>query len=378
MFKVSAFWLFLLVCTAASWSQDCDAILSHGIRNIRIEKRTEATVATNYFNHCHKDFADLNESDLGSVEVEIFGFGAGGGEKSRTKREQRLTEWCKENRETARANRTAYLESQTIHGQAVEAWRRCNDLKSQKIQVIPQISPDALTLSVNLKYGGSAGSGIKLYGVDAENFNCKVRVPDGSSVDFSKPIDIDRQAASIYCTRPEPAHRSRNGEEFLVLPRGVVSIQTADSPIQFYFPEEWTPDLPASRASEMKARLAATELPLGTIIAWYSKGGPLPEGWVVCDGTNGTPDLRGRFLRGVAAFEEVGKLEGEEKHVHKVAGRTGYEVEGTTSGPEGADNFTGDPNWNHKHDLDLQSGEADNIPPSMTVVYLLKVRKLWE
>lgn len=43
-------------------------------------------------------------------------------------------------------------------------------------------------------------------------------------------------------------------------------------------------------------------VPSGSIIAYYPKDGklidnPPPEGWAVCDGTNGTPDLRGRFLR---------------------------------------------------------------------------------
>ncbi len=36
-------------------------------------------------------------------------------------------------------------------------------------------------------------------------------------------------------------------------------------------------------------------VPKGTIIAFNSD--KAPEGWALCDGTNGTPDLRGRFIR---------------------------------------------------------------------------------
>jgi len=45
-------------------------------------------------------------------------------------------------------------------------------------------------------------------------------------------------------------------------------------------------------------------LPKGLIIAWYPNPLPIdatklipPVGWLICDGTNGTPDLRGRFIR---------------------------------------------------------------------------------
>ena len=36
-------------------------------------------------------------------------------------------------------------------------------------------------------------------------------------------------------------------------------------------------------------------LPRGSIIAWNGK--TPPKGWALCDGKNGTPDLRGRFIR---------------------------------------------------------------------------------
>ena len=39
-------------------------------------------------------------------------------------------------------------------------------------------------------------------------------------------------------------------------------------------------------------------LPIGSIVMWNSNSPP-PKGWAICDGTNGTPDLQGRFPRGV-------------------------------------------------------------------------------
>jgi microcystin-dependent protein len=61
--------------------------------------------------------------------------------------------------------------------------------------------------------------------------------------------------------------------------------------------------------------------PIGTIKMWYGTAANVPAGWHVCDGTNGTPDMRGRFPVGAAydatqtsAEYAVGKTGGEAKH----------------------------------------------------------------
>lgn len=37
----------------------------------------------------------------------------------------------------------------------------------------------------------------------------------------------------------------------------------------------------------------------GMIVPWYGKLSNIPDGFALCDGTNGTPDLRDRFLVGI-------------------------------------------------------------------------------
>lgn len=39
-------------------------------------------------------------------------------------------------------------------------------------------------------------------------------------------------------------------------------------------------------------------LPIGTILPYVGELSKIPHGWGLCDGTNGTPDLRDRFLQG--------------------------------------------------------------------------------
>ena len=41
-------------------------------------------------------------------------------------------------------------------------------------------------------------------------------------------------------------------------------------------------------------------LPSGFIGLWYGATNTIPSGWVLCDGNNGTPDLRDRFVVGAS------------------------------------------------------------------------------
>ncbi len=45
--------------------------------------------------------------------------------------------------------------------------------------------------------------------------------------------------------------------------------------------------------------LAALPFPKGMIMLWHESPDKVPAGWALCDGENGTPDLRGRFVVGV-------------------------------------------------------------------------------
>jgi len=48
-----------------------------------------------------------------------------------------------------------------------------------------------------------------------------------------------------------------------------------------------------------------TTIPLGVITLWYGSIGSVPTGWYLCDGANGTPDLRNRFIVGAGSTYSV-------------------------------------------------------------------------
>ena len=65
--------------------------------------------------------------------------------------------------------------------------------------------------------------------------------------------------------------------------------------------------LPYSDGSTtLKATVGQVGVPVGTIVMWNNRGGAsIPTNWALCDGTNGTPDLRDKFIVGYSASKAI-------------------------------------------------------------------------
>ena len=63
------------------------------------------------------------------------------------------------------------------------------------------------------------------------------------------------------------------------------------------------------------ASQGSSNCPNGTILPYAGALNKLPYGWYLCDGSNGTPDLRDRFLAGAGASYWPGMTGGEAYHV---------------------------------------------------------------
>ena len=57
-------------------------------------------------------------------------------------------------------------------------------------------------------------------------------------------------------------------------------------------------------------------LPAGLIVMWHGLLAAIPTGWALCDGQNGTPDLRSKFVKGAAAAADPGTTGGASTHTH--------------------------------------------------------------
>lgn len=66
-------------------------------------------------------------------------------------------------------------------------------------------------------------------------------------------------------------------------------------------------------------KIEGSIVPSGLITMWSGTIANIPDGWHLCDGTEGTPDLRDRFILSVSAEEEPGGIGGAHNKILSVA-----------------------------------------------------------
>lgn len=80
-----------------------------------------------------------------------------------------------------------------------------------------------------------------------------------------------------------------------------------------------------SRLLSVEGRLTTLEdaIASGIIVVWSGLISNIPTSWSLCNGTNGTPDLRDRFIIGAGSTYTVNAIGGNINHTHTITGTTG-------------------------------------------------------
>ncbi len=123
---------------------------------------------------------------------------------------------------------------------------------------------------------------------------------------------------------------------------------------------------------------AGASVPAGVIVMWSGSLASIPSGWALCDGTNGTPDLRDRFVMGASSAEEPGATGGTSSHSHDV------DPPQTTSSGANADTLDvtsggGDTKLTvitHTHTVDIAnftSASQSHLPPFFKLAFIMKL-----
>ena len=108
----------------------------------------------------------------------------------------------------------------------------------------------------------------------------------------------------------------------------------------------------------------------GMIILWSGAIADIPGGFALCDGNNGTPDLRNRFIVGAGDMYAVDGTGGSANHTHifETAGHTHEIALGT--GIEAGTSF------NTATETEMDDGTtnlSDSRPPYYALAYIMKL-----
>jgi hypothetical protein len=232
----------------------------------------------------------------------------------------------------------------------------------------------------------------------ATNFTAKDGLPTGNSGKIIKGTEIDT--------------------EFTAIASAISSKADINSPAL-----TGTPTAPTAGAATNTTQVATTAFvqtalsaafTSGMIMMWSGTIATIPTGWVLCNGSNSTPDLRNRFVigahsdtAGVAYTTVTGsntasggtKDAGVVSHTHTYSGTTGNDSPDHThnSNSVGLDNIsinwvgtggldyntsgsqmTGGASVNHTHTFSGttasagSSGTDQNLPPYYALAYIMK------
>lgn len=70
--------------------------------------------------------------------------------------------------------------------------------------------------------------------------------------------------------------------------------------------------------------ITGPQQPKGIIGMWLGTLASIPLGWNLCDGTLGTPDLRGKYIKCANVTGEIGDMGGANTHVHTASNSHGH------------------------------------------------------
>ena len=129
--------------------------------------------------------------------------------------------------------------------------------------------------------------------------------------------------------------------------------------------------------------------PVGSIVLWNNSVSTIPDGWRLCDGTSGTPNLSGRFVVGYDAgdgdYTAVGKTGGEKTHKLTVSEMPSHSHSITMWGGDIADDWKNQNSlylthdkYGYHNDREFSSVGGDqpheNRPPYYVLCYIMRVR----
>lgn len=178
-----------------------------------------------------------------------------------------------------------------------------------------------------------------------------------------------------------------------------VSFQIVRYTNNFYAPSNWVlvavvnaddNTVKLGTGLTMSANMSSSygsSIPVGVITMWSGAANNVPGGWALCDGGNGTPNLRDRFIVGAGSSYGVGATGGEamvtlsvaqmpsHNHTNGIFDRLMTQRSDGANTTDGADRTVGEPDILTSATIQPAGGNQahENRPPFYALAYIMKL-----
>ena len=115
--------------------------------------------------------------------------------------------------------------------------------------------------------------------------------------------------------------------------------------------------------------------PIGTVSLWHGAIVDIPFGWLICDGANGTPDMRDKFVIGAGSTYNLNDAGGDMSHIHTFTGNghthdpTGLTDVQSGGGAFGYDSGLGSPTSSNAA---VGTSDTPDSPPPYYALFFIK------
>jgi len=108
----------------------------------------------------------------------------------------------------------------------------------------------------------------------------------------------------------------------------------------------------------------------GVIVMWHGLITDIPDGWALCDGTQGTPDLAGNFIRGAVTEGDMHSIGGTLGHTH------GFTSDHHVHDMKDGNDIDYGEFYEEVTDSEVVTGTTDigaNVPPFYRLAFIMKL-----
>ena len=125
---------------------------------------------------------------------------------------------------------------------------------------------------------------------------------------------------------------------------------------------------------------SGSSVPSGTIVLWSGTLATIPSGWFLCNGQNGTPDLRNRFVIG-ASVDQAGEAKTDVfGYQTKTGGSLTHQHAYTAAAQQRSGTVLANSSPNGYYDAKsdvygttgIQTQDAGKLPPYYALAFIMK------